>query len=87
MHIILKRFIEETDSWYDTKTSDISETYLFFDYDFQNTQLTLEEINLRVQSMLELFTDETDDGKLYINYPMIESIRYTKELPDEDYVN
>ena len=69
------------------KTSDISETYLFFDYDFQNTQLTLEEINLRVQSMLELFTDETDNGKLYINYPMIESIRYTKELPDDDYVN
>lgn len=69
------------------KTSDISETYLFFDYDFQNTQLTLEEINLRVQSMLELFTDETDNGKLYINYPMIESIRYTKELPDDEYVN
>jgi hypothetical protein len=37
--------------------------------------------------MLELFTDETDNGKLYINYPMIESIRYTKELPDDDYVN
>lgn len=69
------------------KTSDISETYLFFDYDFQNTQLTLEEINLRVQSMLELFTDETDNGKLYINYPMIESIRYTKKLPDDEYVN
>ena len=37
--------------------------------------------------MLKLFTDETDNGKLYINYPMIESIRYTKELPDDDYVN
>ena len=36
--------------------------------------------------MLTLFDDETDNGKLYINYPMIESIRYTKELPDEAYV-
>lgn len=67
------------------KTSRISETYLFFDYDFQNSQLSLEEINERVKSMLEYFTDETDNGKLYINYPMIESIRYTKELPDENY--
>lgn len=35
--------------------------------------------------MLELFDDETSNGKLYINYPMIESIRYTKELPDRNY--
>lgn len=37
--------------------------------------------------MLALFADETENGKLYINYPMIESIRYTKELPDNDYAN
>ena len=35
--------------------------------------------------MLTLFDDETDNGKLYINYPMIESIRYTQELPDDAY--
>ena len=35
--------------------------------------------------MLTLFDDETANGKLYINYPMIESIRYTKELPDANY--
>ena len=29
---------------------------------------------------------KADNGKLYINYPMIESIRYTKELPDDAYV-
>ncbi len=32
-----------------------------------------------------MFDDETNQGKLYINYPMIESIRYTKELPDSEY--
>ena len=37
--------------------------------------------------MLALFADETENGKLYINYPMIESIRYTKELPDNGYAN
>lgn len=37
--------------------------------------------------MLTWFDDETGNGKLYINYPMIESIRYTRELPDADYIN
>ena len=67
------------------RNSDISEIFLFFDYDFQNSQLSLEEINRRVEEMLTLFDDETDNGKLYINYPMIESIRYTQELPDDAY--
>ncbi len=69
------------------RNSDVSEIFLFFDYDFQNSQLALDEINKRVEEMLTLFDDETGNGKLYINYPMIESIRYTKELPDEEYVN
>src|SRR5574344_1662662 len=67
------------------QSSDFSEIYLFFDYDFQNNNLQLDEINKQVGEMLELFDDETDKGKLYINYPMIESIRYTKELPDSEY--
>ena len=37
-------------------------------------------------SMLNLFDDETGNGKLYVNYPMIESLRYTKRLPDDEYV-
>ena len=69
------------------KSSDISEIFLFFDYDFQHSQLSLDEINCRVEEMLDLFNDETGNGKLYINYPMIESIRYTKELPDDEYVH
>lgn len=69
------------------RSSDISEIFLFFDYDFQNSQLSLEEINRRVREMLAWFDDETGNGKLYINYPMIESIRYTRELPDADYIN
>jgi hypothetical protein len=36
--------------------------------------------------MLKLFDEETENGKLYINYPMIESIWYVKELPDEHHV-
>ena len=71
------------------KRSDISEVYLFFDYDIHNQNstktLALCDLNEQLQKMLDFFTDETEHGKLYINYPMIESIRYTKELPDTDY--
>ena len=66
-------------------SSDFSEIYLFFDYDFQNRNLTLEEMNRQLSEMLDLFNDETDNGKLYINYPMLEAIRYTRELPDAHY--
>ena len=70
-------------------TSDISEIYLFFDYDCQNqtkgNQLTIQQLNRQIQELLSFFNDETANGKLYINYPMIESIRYTKQLPDKDY--
>jgi hypothetical protein len=65
------------------KSSDFSEIYLFFDYDFQNTNLNLEEMNERLREMLELFDNETDNVKLYISYPMVESLCYTKQLPDE----
>lgn len=63
-------------------TSDFSEIFLFFDYDFQNRNLTLEQMNRQLSEMLTIFNNETDNGKLFINYPMIEAIRYTKALPD-----
>lgn len=67
------------------KSSDFSEIYLFFDYDFQNRNLTLEQMNQQISEMLDLFNDETDNGLLFINYPMLEAIRYTKKLPDPNY--
>ena len=69
----------------DIREDEVSEIYLFFDYDFQEKARTLEENNKRLSEMLDFFTDETANGKLYINYPMVESLRYTKELPDSDY--
>ena len=61
-----------------------SQIFLFFDYDFQN-KMGLEKVNDILDNMLEFFDDETDNGKLYINYPMVESLKYTKELPDPNY--
>lgn len=69
----------------------ISEVYLFFDYDLKRidelNKLSVEEQNLQIKELLNYFDNETEHGKLFIDYPMVESIRYfKKELPDEDYV-
>lgn len=74
------------------ETSDsVSEVYLFFDYDLKRidelNKLSVEEQNLQIKELLDYFDNETEHGKLFIDYPMVESIRYfKKELPDEDYV-
>lgn len=69
----------------------ISEVYLFFDYDLKRidelNKLSVEEQNLQIKELLDYFDNETEHGKLFIDYPMVESIRYfKKELPDEDYI-
>lgn len=61
-----------------------SQIFLFFDYDFQN-RMGVKKLNDIIYEMLEYFSDETDNGKLYINYPMVESLKYTKEMPDPNY--
>lgn len=58
-----------------------SEIYLIFDYDFQAPQYD----DKKIQAMLEFFDNETEHGKLYINYPMIESFKHFKSLPDFEY--
>ena len=85
--LLRERYAGKDDSPFtsDVKSSDFSEIFLFFDYDFQNKNLTLGQMNERLTQMLKMFSDETDAGKLYINYPMIEALRYTKQLPDADF--
>lgn len=72
-------------------------TYLIFDLDVQHTEngekskSTLENVNenlKRLQEMTEYFTDETDPtiGKIYINYPMMESFKDCNSFDDEEYL-
>ena len=83
---VLKTELEKTDpenKLFKCKSSDIESVYLFFDYDFYRGDL--ETKNAQVLELLEYFNEETDSGRLYVSYPMIESIQYTKELPDAQF--
>lgn len=52
-----------------------SEVYLFFDYDGHQNNIKSDNNTDVVMEMLSDFDNETDQGKLYISYPMIEALR------------
>ena len=58
------------------RASDFSEIYLFFDYDGHNNNIPKEYLNKDILGeMLKTFNNETELGKLYVSYPMIEAIK------------
>lgn len=50
--------------------------YLFFDYDAHSSLANDENIS----EMLAFFNNETEEGKLFISYPMVEAIRHYKDM-------
>lgn len=54
---------------------DFSEVYLFFDYDAHQMNLGKADDGDVINQMLESFDNETENGKLYISYPMVEALR------------
>lgn len=64
---------------------DFSEIYLFFDYDGHNDNVPVQFRDRDVLAeMLKTFDNETELGKLYISYPMIESIKEIS-IKDREY--
>lgn len=61
---------------------DFTNIIIVFDYERHDDNFSEEKI-LKMQ---KYFSDAADMGKLYINYPMIESYQHLKMLPDEQYV-
>ena len=53
-----------------------SQIYLVFDYE-PNYQKYSDE---RIKECLEFFNDETENGKLYINYPMVEATFFLNDF-------
>ena len=54
---------------------DFSEVFLFFDYDAHQTNLGKTDDEDVINQMLKSFDNETENGKLYISYPMVEALR------------
>lgn len=56
---------------------DFSQIYYFFDFDEHANNLDKQQMsNIEVlDCMLKIFDNETENGKLYLSYPMIEALR------------
>lgn len=54
---------------------DFAEIYLFFDYDGHATKAN----DNSIKELLEVFSNETEKGKLYISYPMVEAIKHIND--------
>ena len=52
--------------------NDFAEVYMFFDYDGHSSGAD----DLKLQKLLNFFNEETESGKLYISYPMVESLKH-----------
>lgn len=57
------------------KRDEVDEVYLFFDADLHNNNVA-NSINSQdvLDDMLSVFNNETENGKLYISYPMVEAL-------------
>ncbi|EPF5500576.1 hypothetical protein ACSS8S_004370, partial [Yersinia enterocolitica] len=53
-----------------------SQLFLFFDYDGHSPSAS----DKKIRELLEFFNEETDKGKLFISYPMVESIKCISNL-------
>lgn len=71
---------EERRKIFDEVYSDI---LLIFDFDPQAPDFSSEKIT----EMQEYFTESTDMGKLYLNYPMVEAFYHMKNIPDAEYIS
>lgn len=60
-----------------------SAIYLIFDFEAHYQKYS----DKTILNILEVFSNETENGKIYINYPMVESFYHLKSLPDENYKN
>lgn len=60
------------------KRKEISGIYLFFDYDGHSNYATDEKIS----QILNFFNEETENGKLFISYPMVEALKHIQSIYD-----
>jgi len=60
---------------------EFTDVLLIFDLDPQDPRFAEDKIS----AMMSYFTESTDMGKLYLNYPMIEAFYHMSAIPDLNY--
>jgi hypothetical protein len=58
------------------KRTDFAQIYIFFDYDGNATNAN----DNKLKELLNFFNEETEKGKLYISYPMVEALKHIENF-------
>lgn len=69
---VLKELYPDDEALQNTDREDISQVYLFFDLDIhkQPIEKSCDQLN----ELVQFFDNETENGKLFLSYPMVEAI-------------
>lgn len=79
----IRNLQNEQDGSLKLETLSFTDIFLVFDYERQDH---LFDVN-RIKNMLKFWNESTENGLLYINYPMIEAYKHLQEpLPDTGYL-
>lgn len=80
--LLKERTVENAETLKEYTRDSFAYVYLFFDYDGHSSLAN----DNKIREMLSFFNDETDEGKLYISYPMVEAIRHFQDLESFKYL-
>ena len=72
---LMKGRIQNIDSLKGYNRGDFAEIYMFFDYDAHSPLAN----DTKLEELLDFFNEETDKGKLYISYPMVEALKHISD--------
>ena len=76
VELLKERSKENAELLRDYNRDSFAYIYLFFDYDAHSTLAS----DGKIVEMLDFFNNETENGLLYISYPMLEAIRHYKDM-------
>lgn len=78
---LLKEYAKIKEELIEYEVDDISDIFFFFDYDGHSSSAS----DAKLDSLLNLFDDSFGAGKLYLSYPMAESLKhYSPEMNFQD---
>lgn len=69
---VLKELYPDDEALQNTKREDISQVFLFFDLDIHKQPI--EKSCNQLNELVQFFDNETENGKLFLSYPMAEAI-------------
>ena len=76
VNLLKERSKENAELLRDYTRDSFAYIYLFFDYDAHSTLADDDKL----MEMLKFFNNETENGLLYVSYPMMEAIRHYKDM-------